>query len=493
MIFTNRSVVTRMMVVAAAGTLIALLPGLAMAQRAAQTKEGASIIVDGVVREIFRSPRQSRVDVVVQIEVNRSEYGRTPADPRRVQAPAPGDPIYVHIFQPSAGDQARPGAGHTAIPAERSQVRAYLYPRPQGGWDGAFPDWFDQTNVTDLNRGQNDPEPPAEVTSAPSSRPSATAAGGSILHGLGLRAEQVQVSGRLVLKVIDVVPESPAGKAGIEVGDALIGINGGFITDLDQLETAILKGGRAANFSILDVRSGKTASVAVDVSGLIKADAAQHRPEAAPAPAPASTRVLGVKVEKGRLGLRTTAVRVTEVQEGSPAAKAGLEPGDAIIAANDTPVEDLDQLNAAVQKSGPVMTLKVFDPRTRREVPVQVHLDAMAAAPAGGRPAPPNTPLPTPAPAAPGAGASSARAIGLVVEAGTADLLPVVKVVQVVPGSAAEKAGIEPGDAIVGLNDKVIFAPDLLDEALKSAGGSFTLNVLDVKTGKKTPVKVNVR
>ena len=68
-----------------------------------------------------------------------------------------------------------------------------------------------------------------------------------------------------------------------------------------------------------------------------------------------------------------------------------------------------------------------------------------------------------------------------------------VKVVQVVPGSPAEKAGIEAGDAIVGLNDKVIFAPDLLDEALKTAGNSFTLNVLDVKTGKKTPVKINVQ
>ena len=93
----------------------------------------------------------------------------------------------------------------------------------------------------------------------------------------------------------------------------------------------------------------------------------------------------------------------------------------------------------------------------------------------------------------PGAGASSARALGLIVEAGTADLLPVVKVVQVVPGSPAEKAGIEVGDAIVGLNDKVIFAPDLLDEALKTAGNSFTLNFLDVKTGKKTPVKINVQ
>ena len=54
-------------------------------ERALQTKEGASIVVDGVVREVFRSPRQNQTDLVVQIEVARSEYGRAPADPRRVQ------------------------------------------------------------------------------------------------------------------------------------------------------------------------------------------------------------------------------------------------------------------------------------------------------------------------------------------------------------------------------------------------------------------------
>ena len=99
------------------------------AQRAPQTKEGASIVVDGIVREVFRSPRQTQVDYVIQIEVSRSEYGRSPADPKRVQAPAPGDQIYVHVFQPSPEHQGRAGAsGHSAIPTEKSQIRAYLYP-----------------------------------------------------------------------------------------------------------------------------------------------------------------------------------------------------------------------------------------------------------------------------------------------------------------------------------------------------------------------------
>jgi S1-C subfamily serine protease len=494
---TNQSLAMRMTVGAAAAALVALLPAPSAAQRAAQTKEGASIIVDGVVREVFRSPRQTHVDYVVQIDVARSEYGRAPADTRRVQAPAPGDQVYVHVFQLAAGSQGRVGTtGHTAIPGERSQVRAYLYPRPQGGWDGAFPDWFDQTSTIGSNRGQHDPEPPVESAPAPlptpapapSTRSSAPLADGSILQRLGLRAEQVQVSGRLVLKVIDVVPDGPAAKSGIEPGDALIGINGGFITDLEQLSATILKGGPAAKFTVLDIRTGKTTPVSVDVSGLIAAEVAEHRP--APAPSPIPTRVLGVKTEQVRLGFRTTALRVTEVKEGSPAAKAGIERGDVILEANGTPTNDPVQLEAVVQKSEPVMTLKVLDPRTRREVPVQVHFGAVAVGPPVDRPVPRDAPAPVPAS---GTSVASARAMGLVVEAGTADLLPVVKVVQVIAGSPAEKAGIEPGDAIVGLNDKVIFAPDLLDEALKTAGNSFTLNVLDVKTGKKTPVKISLQ
>ncbi len=476
MIRVIRSLAIRMTLGAGIVVIPALLPAQALAQRAAQTKEGASIIVEGAVREVFRSPRQNQVDYVVQIDVARSEYGRAPADPRRVQAPAPGDQIYVHVFTPVDGFR---GVGHSSIPAERSQVRAYLYPRAQGGWEGAFPDWLDPSNVEPAGRGPNDPEPPAGAAPAPApTAPSSTstpATTGSILQKLGLRAEQVTVSGRLVLKTVDVVPDSPAAKAGIEPGDAIIGVNGGFITDLDQLAATILKGGPVATLVVLDIRSGKQTPVKVDVSGLIAAEAAQRQP--APAPAPVPTRILGVKTEQVRLGLRSTAIRVTEVQEGSPAGKAGIEAGDVIIAADDVPTESVEQLNAAVQKSGPVLTLKVFDPRTRREVAVPVHFDAVAAAP-------PGTPAPTPTPV-PGSGTTSARALGIIAEAGTADLLPVVKVVQVVPGSPAEKAGIEVGDAIVGLNDKVIFAPELLDEALKSAGNSFTLSVLDVKTGQE--------
>ena len=102
--------------------LLGLTALQAQAQRAPQTKEGASIVIDGMVREIFRSPRQSQTDYLVQIEVSRSEYGRSPADPRRVQAPAPGDQIYVHVSQAN-DNRSRPGGGG-ARPSRTSGPRS---------------------------------------------------------------------------------------------------------------------------------------------------------------------------------------------------------------------------------------------------------------------------------------------------------------------------------------------------------------------------------
>ena len=405
-----------------------------------QPKEGASVIVEGTVREVYRSPRQTRVDYVVQIDVDRSEYGRAPADPRRVQAPAPGDQVYVHVFTPLDGTR---GAGHSAIPAERSQVRAYLYPRPQGGWDGAFPDWYDPANVEPRGRGANDPEPPAGPATfrRPQPRPGpAPAANGSILQKLGLRAEQVHAGGRLVLKTVDVVPDGPAAKAGIEPGDAIIGVNGSFITDLDQLAATILKGGPAATLVVLDVRTGKQTPVKVDVSGLVAAarspaparagpDAGAHalagcedRQGSPRAPHHGRSRHRGPGREPCRQGGHRTRRRDPRGRQRPHRERGAARCRRAKRAARSWPSRCSIPARAGRSPSRSIST-----PRPPRP-PTRPHRSAPA----------------NPAPA-PGRGPSSARAIGLVVEAGTADLLPVVKVVQVVPGSPADKAGIEAG------------------------------------------------
>lgn len=438
-------------------------------QQDARPKTGAAAIVEGVVREVFRSPRRNLVDYLVQIDVRRSELGQGAVDSRRLLIPAPGEPVYVHVSQ-SGGD------GRNATPAEGSSVRAYLYPRAQGGWEGASPDWFEPSNEAFARRGADDPPPPAaddRGATAPT-----TAASGSILQTLGFKADQLDAGGRTVLKVTDVAPGSPAQKAGFEKGDVVIGANGKGFKSVDEFTELVRKGGPVAQLAVLNVQNGQQATVKIEVPG---AAATEPRAE--------SNRSLGVKVEPKRLGLRV-ALEVTGLEPGGAAQRAGIEKGDILMEAEGVALTDSAQLQKVVDKSGARITIKVRDSRTGKDVPVEVQLGAADVSRPGGIP----KPSPRPSPDAPAAvpGSLTSKSFGITTEAATADLLPVVKVVSVARGSAAQKAGLEVGDVITGVDDKVVFAPDLLDEALGKVGSTFTLTVLDVKTGKKTPVKVDL-
>lgn len=456
---------------------LAFAAGHVRAQQA-QPKEGAAVVVDGAVRGVYRDQKLDRTNYLIQLNVNRSEMGRGAAEARRrgAEVPAPGEQVYVHVFQGTRRQQ-----GYASIPSEGATIRAYLYPHDGGGWEGTFPDWFDQLG------GPPPVDRSAEARDVPASTPapaptSPSNADGDVLKSVGVKAEPVEVNGRLVLKITDVLPDTPAQKAGFERGDVIIGVNKSGFASLPQFAEILRRGGPKAEFTLLNVRTREQVAVAVDLAGVM---------ETAPAPAPSTpapsspSRTLGVQVEPVRAGLKT-ALKVTNVQEDGPAKVAGIEVGDVLVEAGGIALNDPARLQEAVDAAGPKLVVSVRDVRTGRDVPVEVALGTAPAAPA---PAP-TSPAPTPAGPA-GAGVSS-RSFGLTVKPGTADLLPVVKVAAVAAGSPAEKAGLEVGDAIVGVDDRVVFAPDLFEEALKSVGSTFTLTVLDVKTGKKTPVRVDL-
>ena len=61
-------------------------------------------------------------------------------------------------------------------------------------------------------------------------------------------------------------------------------------------------------------------------------------------------------------------------------------------------------------------------------------------------------------------------------------------IVRVVPGSAAEKAGLVPGDVILTFNGKPVPSADDLDEAMDTANGKFEVQVWDARTGRKSTI-----
>lgn len=454
-------------------------------------KADAVAVVEGVVREIFRSPRQGRIDVLVQVDVLRSEAGKPPRTGGRVTCPAPGDSVYVHLSQAiDTPNRMAVGPVNRAIPAELSQVRAYLVPRPQGGWEAISPEWFDLTS--DLPAPRNSSEPaPATVeaapmpNSAPSPSPTAPQGGKVVLTSLGLSADPLDVQGRFVLRVTSVERGGAAQRAGIEVGDVIAGANGAVLKDAAQFDQLSRRGG-PMSLIVIDINSGKATQVEVTP---VLANAGQPRePEPTPAPATPS-RSLGIATETVSLGGRS-ALKVVRVDPESAGAKAGLEVGDVLVGANGASLTGPEQLAAALHKSGPSLTLQVRDVRTGRDTPVEVAF----AGPQ--RPAPPiDVPaLPGgPAPAPVGAPGASTNRLGVVTELSFFDVEVAVKVTEVEPGSPAARAGIQPGTIIVKADGKPMLHPNDLVEAARKATNSIRLTIADPRGSRTSDVNVDLR
>jgi S1-C subfamily serine protease len=108
------------------------------------------------------------------------------------------------------------------------------------------------------------------------------------------------------------------------------------------------------------------------------------RPSPIPSPTtPTTPTQPGATAPAGGLGVTTEqtvqqlvpALKVTAVQSGSPAERAGLEVGDVIFAANDTVTIVPDLLEQAVTEAkGGALKLTVLDPRTGKRTEVNVDL-----------------------------------------------------------------------------------------------------------------------
>jgi len=148
---------------------------------------------------------------------------------------------------------------------------------------------------------------------------------------------------------------------------------------------------------------------------------------------------------------------VGSVVEVSPAAGAGVRPGDRIESVNDHAVNTWEQLYIAIGS------------RPNREVELRLTRDGQ-----------PITVKLTPSTAGQGR-----------FEFGDIGVLPNVHphVPQVVPGEPAERAGIKEGDVIVAVNDKpIMFSSQLREAIAKHPDQPITLSIL--RAG--TPLKVTV-
>ena len=308
---------------------------------------------------------------------------------------------------------------------------------------------------------------------------------------LGLTGEAINAQGKFVFRVSSVEPGGPSTAQGLEPGDIVIGLNDKPLTGIEQLNTLTQQGGRFT-LVLLDVNTGKTARVPIELpvsdrqapssrlplpanrpdSPVLTGDAASPNPRA-------PGRSLGVSAEPVTIGQRT-AMKVVGVQPGSPGEKAGLEPGDVIVAANGVPITGAEALSAVVRKSGSSLSLTVRNTRNGKDTRVDIKLG-------GDEPG-----IVTPAPADSPAPAGAGNRLGAVTEVVFYDVDPAAKVTEVEPGSAAALAGIEPGDVIVEANGSPVLHPKELDDLVRKSGPTLKLTVVDPRTRQKSAVEVKL-
>jgi serine protease Do len=182
-----------------------------------------------------------------------------------------------------------------------------------------------------------------------------------------------QERGAIVMKVYE---DSPAARAGLKENDVIIAYNGQRVESVRQLQRLIMETppGRQVNLEV--IRGGSTQTITVtmgDQNEAIKKNLAKAREQLEKAREriralpnfgnfdfsefPFGRPRIGITVEpltdqlaeyfkvKGGRG-----VLIVEVQENTPAARAGLKAGDVIIAVDNQTTEDVDALLNAIRK-----------------------------------------------------------------------------------------------------------------------------------------------
>jgi serine protease Do len=200
---------------------------------------------------------------------------------------------------------------------------------------------------------------------------------GRVAHGrLGVNVQPVDqaiadsfgLEGPRGALVGSVQKGSPAARAGLEPGDVILRYDGRAVERSDALP-AMVAATRPGTKAALDVwRNGKVEKLVVEVG---ERDAPKQLADAKGA----GQGKLGVAVrpltpEERKEAKLEGGVRVESV--AGPAAKAGVRPGDVIVAVNRTPVASVEALREQVQKSEKSVALLIQRDDTRIFVPVRI-------------------------------------------------------------------------------------------------------------------------
>jgi serine protease Do len=147
--------------------------------------------------------------------------------------------------------------------------------------------------------------------------------------------------------VADATKDGPADKGGIKRGDVIVGFDGKEVKESKDLPFLVASTPVGKSVTVEVIRKGQRKSLEVRIGELKEEKEPQAVSEMRPH--------LGMTVEEltpelaNKLGLsETSGVVVAQVDDNTPAAEAGVRPGDIILEVDQAPVKNLDQFNRKI-------------------------------------------------------------------------------------------------------------------------------------------------
>ncbi len=152
--------------------------------------------------------------------------------------------------------------------------------------------------------------------------------------------------------VAEVNPGSPAEQAGIQRGDIIVEFNGHPIQEMNELPRMVAQMAPGSQVALKVLRNGKEMPFNLKIAELTEERQAQTKEEGTGEETPLGLDVRNLDpnlARQFRLRDNKGAV-VVNVVSGSPAAEAGLRPGDLILEINSQVIEGVKEYRAAVAK-----------------------------------------------------------------------------------------------------------------------------------------------
>jgi S1-C subfamily serine protease/photosystem II stability/assembly factor-like uncharacterized protein len=287
--------------------------------------------------------------------------------------------------------------------------------------------------------------------------------------GAYLGAVGADVNGKA--KLTQVLPGSPAEKAGLAVGDMLLAVGDKEISGFDQALDELRNKKPRDKVMLTITRGSETMSVEAGLTA---------RPPTGPQGAAAATAGGGPAASRVWLGVtgadRQGKATLTQIIAEGPGAKAGLQEGDVVIDVDGKEVKDYEELIEQVRgkEAGDKVVLKIN--RGSETLEVTVTLEDRPAGQGGGRTGAAGQP-------------PSDVYMGILGEDGPQGG---AKLTQITEDGPAEKAGLEEGDVVQTIDGQKIADYEALTAAIRTHKAGDKLKIAIQRGGESKEIELTL-